>query len=55
MCDFIKSEKIKSLLEYIVTKYLQRQSVSTPTGSEILTTMIPSLEEVASPCKLLRY
>ena len=39
MCDFIQSENIKSLIEYIVTKYLG------VTKSET----IPSLEDVSSP------
>ena len=39
MCDFIRTENIKSLLEYIVTKHLTK---STPPGDK-------SLEDIANP------
>lgn len=42
MCDFIHSENIMSLIEYIVTKYL---SVSNSQGA----VSGPSLEDVSSP------
>lgn len=38
MCDFIRAENIKVLLEHIVTKHLARPS-----------TLVPSLEDVSSP------
>ena len=40
MCDFIHTENIKSLIEYIVTKHLSATSTEAP---------VPSLEDVSSP------
>jgi protein phosphatase-4 regulatory subunit 3 len=40
MCDFIHTENIKSLIEYIVTKHLTATSAAAP---------VPSLEDVSSP------
>jgi hypothetical protein len=40
MCDFIRTENIKSLIEYIVTKHLSPQQT---------TNEAKSLEEIASP------
>ena len=40
MCDFIHTENIKSLIEYIVTKHLSASSAEAP---------VPSLEDVSSP------
>jgi protein phosphatase-4 regulatory subunit 3 len=40
MCDFIHTENIKSLIEYIVTKHLTATSAEPP---------FPSLEDVSSP------
>jgi protein phosphatase-4 regulatory subunit 3 len=40
MCDYINTENIISLMEYIVTKYLSATGAETP---------LPSLEDVSSP------
>jgi protein phosphatase-4 regulatory subunit 3 len=40
MCDFIHTENVKSLIEYIVTKHLSATSAEAP---------VPSLEDVSSP------
>jgi protein phosphatase 4 regulatory subunit 3 len=40
MCDYIHSENIKSLIEYVVTKHLSSSTVEKP---------VPSLEDVSSP------
>jgi hypothetical protein len=44
MCDFIHTQRIKSLIEYIVTKHLAVPAANP--GSEKL---VPSLEDVATP------
>jgi hypothetical protein len=40
MCDFMHTENIKSLIEYIVTKHLSATNTEAP---------VPSLEDVSSP------
>jgi len=48
MCDFIKTENIKSLLEYIVTKHLQ-QTLQAKIGSTFESMKYQSIEDVATP------
>ena len=48
MCEFIRTENIKTVIEHIVTKYLHQQ----PPSSEVNDVAIkrtPSLEDVATP------
>ncbi len=47
MCDFIRAENIKSLLEYIVSKHFS-DSDQTVNGKK-LTNENPSLEDIANP------
>lgn len=47
MCDYIRTENIKSLVEHVVTKHLSRQATST--NNEAITKITPSLEDVATP------
>jgi len=49
MCDFIRTENIKSLLEYIATKHLSRSASQELIVGHNHPSQIPSLEEVASP------
>jgi len=48
ICDYIKNENIKSLLEYIVTKYI-RQQQRDQTESKGTQNQSPTLEEVSTP------
>ena len=47
MCDYIRTENIKTLVEHVVTKHLSRQKTST--NNEANTKITPSVEDVATP------
>lgn len=50
MCDFIRAENIKSLLEHIVTKHLATVSGhSPPTNDKMHSNDTPTLEELSNP------
>ncbi len=46
MCDYIRTENIKSILEHVVTKHLSQQTTS---SNDTITKVTPSLEDVATP------
>lgn len=48
MCDFIRTDNIKSVIEHVVTKHLQ-QSTSSANPSDAFIKRNPSLEDVATP------
>ncbi len=52
ICEFIRTENIKSLIEYIVTKHMSQNpttnSGTSPSGDS-LNKLPPSLEDVATP------
>ena len=49
MCDFIRTENIKSVIEHIATKYLGQKQYSSSSISDSPIKRIPSLEDVATP------
>merc|ERR1719223_1182324 len=48
MCDFVRTENIKSVIEHIVTKHLQQQPPSSTEVSDSTMKRPPSLEDVAT-------
>lgn len=51
ICDFIRTENIKSLIEYIVTKYMRHSSAQhSPSSSEsTIVKLPPCIEDLATP------
>ncbi len=49
MCDFIRTENIKLVIEHIVTKHLSQQPASSPKAEDTSMKRTPSLEDVATP------
>ncbi len=48
MCDYIRTENIKSVIEHLVTKHLCQQSSSVDASDNTMK-RIPSLEDFATP------
>lgn len=49
MCDFIRTENIKSVIEHVVTKHIRPQHPPSSEVTDVPMKRILSLEEVATP------
>ena len=49
MCDFIRTENIKTVIEHIVTKHLHQQPPSSSEVNDVAIKRTPSLEDFATP------